>query len=363
MRATLAQRLAGVRPALWPILQTAIAGTVAWELARLVPGHDRPLFAPIVAIVAMGISAGRRARLAVRLVLGATLGIAVADVLVRLLGEGPVQLGLVLFVALALARTLSAEPAFVTQAGISALLVFAVEREAQGLAPERLLDALIGGAVALVMALLLFPIDPLAAVRRASREVFAELERALRDTAAALRDGDVDRAAAARARRYDAGRLDDAVRLGLDAARIAPRRRRAYRQVASYADVALRLGGIARGTRVVAGSAARVLRARGAPAPELSDPVARLADALAALAQWLDAGDPAQRERARELALAAARRAAGTPTHELGGGTIVHLVQSQAVDLLRLTGLDGADVQQQLARALAEVPPEARLHV
>jgi uncharacterized membrane protein YccC len=363
MRAKLARRVAGVRPALWPILQTAIAGTVAWELARLVPGHDRPLFAPIIAIVAMGISTGRRARVAVRLILGATLGIAVADVLVRLLGEGPIQLAVVLFVALALARTLSAESAFVTQAGISALLVFAVERDAQGLAPERLLDALIGGAVALVMAVLLFPIEPLAAVRRASSDVFAEIERALRDTAAALRDGDPDLAVAARARRFDEGRLDEAVRLGLDAARIAPRRRRAYREVASYADVAQRLGGIVRGTRVIAGAATRVLRARGGPAPELSDATARLADAVAALARWLEAGDHAQRERARELALAAARQAAGTPTHELGGSTIVHLVQSIAVDLLRLTGLDGADVQQRLADALAGAPPESRLPV
>jgi uncharacterized membrane protein YccC len=363
MRAKLAERLKGVRPSLWPILQTAIAGAVAWELAKQVPGHDRPLFAPIIAIVAMGISAGRRARQAVRLVLGATLGIAVADVLVRLLGEGPLQLFVVLFLSLAFARVFSSEPAFVTQAGISALLVMAVERQTQGLAPERIIDAAIGASVALVMALLLFPIDPLAAVQRAASNAVRGLVETLRETAAALRTGDLDRAVAGRTRRYDDAALDDAVSLGLDAARIAPRRRRARDDVNAYAEASQRLDAIARGTRVIAGSAARVLRARQAPAPELAVSVGALADALDALRDLLATPDGPKRERVRELALAAAGAAAETPTHELGGSTIVHLVQSIAVDALRITGLDGADIQQRLARALADAPPEARLQV
>jgi hypothetical protein len=45
------------------------------------------------------------------------------------------------------------------------------------------------------------------------------------------------------------------------------------------------------------------------------------------------------------------------------GGTIIHLVQSVAVDLLRISGLDGADVQSRLADALAAAPPETRLRI
>ena len=127
--AALRERVQTLRAALWPTLQTALAGAIAWELARQIPGHSRPIFAPIVAIVAMGISAGRRGRHAVRLVLGAALGIAVADLLVRLVGTGPVQLALVVFVSMVLALTLSREPLFVTQAGTSALLIVAVERQ------------------------------------------------------------------------------------------------------------------------------------------------------------------------------------------------------------------------------------------
>ena len=112
---------------------------------------------------------------------------------------------------------------------------------------------------------------------------------------------------------------------------------------------------------MIAGSAARVLRARRAAAPELAAPVGRLAEAVTALDRWLDRPDADQREQARQLAFAAAALAAQTPTGELGGGTIVHLVQAVAVDLLRISGLDGADVQSQLADALAAAPPETRL--
>jgi uncharacterized membrane protein YgaE (UPF0421/DUF939 family) len=362
MRARLDERLRDVRRSLWPLLQTAAAGAISWELARQIPGHDRPLFAPIVAIVAMGISTGRRARQAVRLVLGAVLGIVVADVLVRLFGDGAVQLAVILFVSLALARLLSAEPIFVTQAGISALLVVAVERQTQGLAPERLIDAAIGGSVALVMSLLLFPVDPVIAFRRAAKPLIADLETTLRETAAALRDGDAERAVRARSRRLDRAQLDDAVALGLEAVRVSPRRFRLRGRIAAYAEIAHRLASVVRGTRVIAGSATRVLRARNAPAPELAAPVETLAGAIAALGAWLDGAD-AERTAVRDDALEAARQAAHTSTHELGGGTIVHLVQSIAVDLLRATGLDGADVQQRLAEAQRAAPPESRLPV
>jgi hypothetical protein len=106
-----------------------------------------------------------------------------------------------------------------------------------------------------------------------------------------------------------------------------------------------------------------VLRARRTAAPELAAPVALLREAMEALERWLDRPDTAQREQARQLALAAAARAAQTPTRELGGSTIIHLVQSVAVDLLRISGLDGAGVQRRLADALAAAPPETRLRV
>ena len=63
-----------VRPTLWPTIQTAAAAGIAWELCVRLLDHPRPIFAPIVAIVAMGFTAGRRGRAAVLLVVGVAIG-------------------------------------------------------------------------------------------------------------------------------------------------------------------------------------------------------------------------------------------------------------------------------------------------
>jgi uncharacterized membrane protein YgaE (UPF0421/DUF939 family) len=335
------ERVSRLRPALWPILQTSVAAALAWELALLLPGHDRPLFAPIVALVAMGISAGRRGKQAVLLVLGVMVGIAVADLLSTVLDTGAWQLALVVFVSMALGLLLSREGIFVTQAGLSALLAFAVERQSQGLAPARLIDALIGAGIALLIAVVLFPIDPLKTLARAARPLFEELRRMLVDTAAALREGRPELAERARGRRLELPGLDEAVSLGLQAVRIAPRRVRDRGRVQAYAEAASRLAPVSRVARVLAGSAARAVRSGGGPAPELAPPVEALAASLAALERWLEQDDRAARDEARALAAEAIRLAgAMPPPAESGAATIVHLVEVAAGHVLRATGLE-----------------------
>ncbi len=57
------------------LTQTALAAGIAWELARLIPGHSQPFFAPIAALVALSAEPGQPAgRPAIRLLTGVTLG-------------------------------------------------------------------------------------------------------------------------------------------------------------------------------------------------------------------------------------------------------------------------------------------------
>ena len=62
------------------ILQTAVAA--AWFLAVLLLGLDRPTFAPIAAVICLGLAVGERARRAVELTLWVAFGVAIADLLV-----------------------------------------------------------------------------------------------------------------------------------------------------------------------------------------------------------------------------------------------------------------------------------------
>ena len=59
-----------------------MAAGVAWLIATEVLGHSQPFFAPVSAIITLGLTVGQRGRRAVELALGVALGIAVADLLV-----------------------------------------------------------------------------------------------------------------------------------------------------------------------------------------------------------------------------------------------------------------------------------------
>ncbi len=175
--------VARVRRALWPIAQTAVAAGLAYFIAHSLVDHYQPFFAPIAATVSMSTTTDLRAQRAVQLVAGVLLGIAIGAGVVVLLGDGPAALGVAVFVALcvalAIGRGFIAQGAlFFNQTAVAAILILTVHTNAE--ATGRLIDALIGGGVALVFSLLLFPADPDSVIRRASQSVFAACERELR---------------------------------------------------------------------------------------------------------------------------------------------------------------------------------------
>ena len=73
------------------------------------------------------------------------------------------------------------------------MLLVMTEPRRRAFSPNRILEAMIGGAVALAVALLFSP-DPLLPVSRAAQAVFGRLGRALERTATALDEGDPARA-------------------------------------------------------------------------------------------------------------------------------------------------------------------------
>ena len=67
------RRLSGIhrlRSVWWQIVQTAVAAIVAWFLAVLILGHERPAFAPIAAVISLGLAVGERSKRVVEFDLG-----------------------------------------------------------------------------------------------------------------------------------------------------------------------------------------------------------------------------------------------------------------------------------------------------
>jgi uncharacterized membrane protein YgaE (UPF0421/DUF939 family) len=184
-----------VRANSWPILQGTGAATVSWVIARHVVNHHQPFFAPIAAVVALNASRGERGSNAVRLLWGVIVGILVGGAATFVLGTGYAALAVATLVAMLLALVVGGERIVIGQAAASAILVVTTADTQTG--PGRLVDALIGAGVALVMSQLLFPVEPIALLRRAETAILTDLRSALELVAEAAETGDDEPAARA----------------------------------------------------------------------------------------------------------------------------------------------------------------------
>ena len=344
-RVSLRTRVYRLRGGSWAIAQTALGAGLAWTLASAVLGQDEPVFAPIAAVIALGVTFGQRGRRAVELIGGVVVGIAIADGIVVLLGAGPLQVALVVALAMSAALLIGGGGLLVTEAGVSATLITILHTPgADSLSGERVLEAMLGGSVAVVINYVFFPLNPELVVGRAAQRVFSALGGTLEQVAAALAGGDSERAedALTRARAID-GDMDsfrEAMATGQETARLAPPRRRSLGHLELYAESAPQLDLAVRNTRVLARAVSRFAQ-DGEPGPaELVQAVRELSEAVWALAGQLE--EPDRDYPTRELALRAAARATGL-LEERGDLTIsvvVGQVRSVAVDLLRASGLD-----------------------
>ena len=116
------------------IAQTGLAVAVAWFIAAELLGHEQPFFAPVSAVICLGMTYGQRSRRAFEMVIGVAIGIAVADLIVAAIGTGTWQLGVVTVLAMGAAVLLGSGPVLATQAAISAALVVTLQPPGTGLA-------------------------------------------------------------------------------------------------------------------------------------------------------------------------------------------------------------------------------------
>jgi uncharacterized membrane protein YgaE (UPF0421/DUF939 family) len=265
---------------------------------------------------------------------------------------------LVVALSMSAALLLGGGALLVSQAGVSAIFVATIERPS-GLTPDRFVDALIGGAVALLVAQVLIPRDPVAQVMKAAHTLSDQLTLALRETAAALAGGDVARARraleVARATDPHLADLGDAIDVARETISVRPPVWRARERLPLYAEALAELDHAVRNTRVLARRAVAALRrANAAPPPEIAAAVSLLADAVDELVRHLD--DPEAETSSRRLALEAARRATAVLAEHQGLQTtaLVAQVRSTAVDLLRGSGLSEDEATAALERALAQ---------
>lgn len=342
-------RLADSVPAVVQITVTAVA---AYAFSFYVLGHASPLIAAVMAISALGFVRDARPVRVLETVIGMTLGIALAELLLLGFGAGIAQYAIALALTMLVARFLSPAASFAVAAAVQCSLVMLTPIPVGG--PfTRTLDALVGGVFAL-LATALIPRDPRRAALRAGQRVLAEHDAVLAELSAALGEGSTDEAAGAlaRARGTDRAMADwtGTVESGHAIARLSPFLRRSRfdlsRQSAMLESVEL----CTRSLRVIARRAVYVVR-DGERRPEIADLLARVRVAVSLIGDSL--ADVSQQPVARQSLIEIARHldpVAMLPDGTFADRNLVQALRPYIVDALAATGLDADAARELLPR-------------
>jgi uncharacterized membrane protein YccC len=357
-RVSMRTRLERLRVSWRSVLQVGVAAGAAWFFATEILDHEGAFFAPVAAIITLGLTITQRGRRAVEVAIGVAVGILVGDLIVLGIGVGSAQLTVVVMLATALAIFLGSGQMLATQAAVSAALVATIQPPTDGFTFDRFFDSLSGAVIALLVNALLLPADPVSMVRRAARPLFEELAATLDDVAEAITRRDRERAEAAlmRARGMDelSGRFTESVEASREMTRFAPPRRRLRGRVEDYADVAHQVDLAVRNVRVLARGAIRAVRLDENVPPQTAESVRELGAAVRAFADALDGHGPLERVREHALRAAATATLVLEQTGNLSVSVIVGQVRSTATDLLAGTGMEGADAVEAVGRAVDE---------
>jgi uncharacterized membrane protein YgaE (UPF0421/DUF939 family) len=335
-------------------VQSGVAAGLAWFLANDVFPHSRPFFAPVAAVIVLSAGVGLRWVRALELAGGVAIGIALGDSVILLIGVGPVQIAAVVALAIMAIAVFGGAGVAVPQAAGTAALVATLAPPTSGIFVERLFDAVLGGAIALLVMVVL-PFNPLTRVRRTAGQVLSSLADALTRGARSLETEDPDLAdtTLTRLRGQDADQqaLRDAVTAGRETATVAPLRWGSRVALARYANASAHIDRATRSVRVMQSRIAALLR-DGEPSPDpLAESLAVLATAVRSLRHDLaDGRDPAA-ARATTLDAVRAAGVAGGRGLGMSGLVVVSQVDSAATNLLCAAGLDGREAKSQVRRA------------
>lgn len=337
---------ARVRLSLLPIVQCAVGAGLAWFIAHKVIGHPQPFFAPMAAMISIGVSFGARLRRAVELIAGVSVGIGIGDLFVSYFGTGVWQISLLVIFAMCAAVFLDGGPVITMQAASSAVLVATLIPPHSGASHFRIVDALVGGMVGIVVVAAI-PLHPVRRARQQAADILGVMGKALTDAADGLLEHDADKIKAAlEAVRGTQTRLDtlrSTLAGGREISRISPLYWNSRARLERIQDTADPIDNAVRNTRVLLRRALSLVRDDEVLNPSLTLEVEQLGKAVDVVREMVLA-DPGEQPDAAE-ATRVLRSVAKGATKDMveGAGISAHVVFAQTrsilVDLMQVCGM------------------------
>jgi hypothetical protein len=207
--------------------KTTLAAVISWELARLLPGSQPPVLAPLTALLVTQLTLVKTITGSLQRVASVAAGVLLALAAADLLGLQWWSVGLVIFVSLAVGQVLRLGSHRIEMA-VSALLVMTLGGT-PGVARTRVLETLIGAGVGV----LVNAVAPPVYIRPAGDAIYGladDMAKVLEGAAADLAEGwsgedAYERLRAARELDGEVGEAREAISRAEDSLRLNPRRR------------------------------------------------------------------------------------------------------------------------------------------
>lgn len=342
--------------------RAALAAALAYFVSGLIWDHEYPFFSAIVAFIIIGFAVEKKIRKIAELSAGVMLGVMLGELARSTIGSGTWQIIVVVFVAGMLARLIDSSNLFGFQTAIQSLLAM-IMPITPGMTPGgRVLDALTGVTVAIVIHLLLAG-DPRRIQRQAADEFYRELEDSLAALALAARNGDVNVAQAALVTvRNNSQKFTDEWRVANDAANematFSPSGLRHADDIARLKHLLIGSDRAMRNMRVIARREVEFLAAvHGDAHSTLADALVAAYEAVTELRSSVGSPEVDFTEARRKLRLYSSyltpelllKNDKGVRPGRAGhfeGVTLVIQLRSLAIDLLQATGLTSVDAKQ-----------------
>lgn len=329
-----------------PIAQCSLAAGIAWWIAVNLLHHEDPFFAPIAAVISLGLSLGQRWRRSVELVGGVTIGILIGDLVISQIGSGAWQIVVVIAAAMSVAVFLDNGQIIPMQAASSAALVATLLPPGGMSGVNRAIDALVGGMVGIIVVALV-PVNPSHRGRRNAAGILDTMRDAAEKLATGLREHDEDmvREALAMSRGTQAqiNSMRANMRGGREVSTLSPLYWTSRDRVDRIASTADPIDNSVRNFRVMARRAHGMAQDGEPLRPELIEIIADLSGAYEILRQMMLANpgqEPDEADAARVLrTIARKAKVELVADSDLSETVILGQMRSVLVDLLQVAGL------------------------
>ncbi len=334
----------------------AVGALASYWVSYHLWGHPRPYFAPLATVIVLGVSVGTQIRRAAQLVIGIGLGLIVADGVVQVVGTGPWQLTLIIFLAMSVAVFAGGDALAVRQAAGAAVLVSLVAIPGDPIGITRFEDGLTGAAIAFILALFISPVDPIELATATSEQIHTRLAGTLRAVATALADKDADGASAAiriaLSAEADAEEKRQALITAEDAVRFTLVHRRQRKKVEALITSARQGMRAEQDAVALARAARRPIELEDSVPAAMPKGIRAMASAAEDIAISLHDGVGRSDAQERVLGAAATSSEALEETTSLSVSLLVGQMRLVANDLLRASGMESKESRHRVRDAV-----------